>query len=192
VTGEAEPGLFGCVVDDRATLVWVANLASLELHTKQLTVDDPVHPTSMVFDLDPGPPAGVLQCAEVGLELRDVLSELGLDCVVKTSGGKGLHLNVPVAGSTADETKEFARAVGQILERRDPERITTVMRKDLRVGKVFRVSRLRTAVNLDVYNVLNSNSVTLYNHQYGTGSTWLQPQQIVAGRLFKFSAQVDF
>ena len=63
---------------------------------------------------------------------------------------------------------------------------------DLRVGKVFRVSRLRTAVNLDVYNVLNSNSVTLYNHQYGTGSTWLQPQQIVAGRLFKFSAQVDF
>jgi bifunctional non-homologous end joining protein LigD len=137
VTGEAEPGLFGCVVDDRATLVWVANLASLELHTKQLTVDDPVHPTSMVFDLDPGPPAGVLDCAGVALELRDVLTELGLECVVKTSGGKGLHVNVPVRGSTADETKEFARAVGQILERRDPKRVTTVMRKDLRRNKVF-------------------------------------------------------
>jgi bifunctional non-homologous end joining protein LigD len=137
LTGDAEPGLPGCLVDDRATLVWVANLASLELHTKQLTVDDPVHPTSMVFDLDPGPPAGVLQCAEVGLELRDLLAELGLECVVKTSGGKGLHLNVPVRGATADETKEFARAVGQILERRDPTRVTTVMRKDLRRSKVF-------------------------------------------------------
>ena len=137
VTGEAEPGLFGCVVDDRATLVWVANLASLELHTKQLTVDDPVHPTSMVFDLDPGPPAGVLECAEVALELRDLLAELDLECVVKTSGGKGLHLNVPVRGATADETKEFARALGQVLERRDPKRVTTVMRKDLRRNKVF-------------------------------------------------------
>jgi bifunctional non-homologous end joining protein LigD len=117
--------------------VWVANLASLELHTKQLTIDDPVHPTSMVFDLDPGPPAGVLDCARVALELRDVLTELGLECVVKTSGGKGLHLNVPVHGATADETKEFARAVGQILERRDPKRVTTVMRKDLRRNKVF-------------------------------------------------------
>jgi len=136
-TGEAEPGLFGCVVDERATLVWVANLASLELHTKQLTIDDPVHPTSMVFDLDPGSPAGVLECAAVGLELRDLLGELGLECVVKTSGGKGLHLNVPVHGSTADETKEFARALGQILERRDPKRVTTVMRKDLRRNKVF-------------------------------------------------------
>jgi bifunctional non-homologous end joining protein LigD len=137
VTGEAEPDLLGCVVEDRATLVWVANLASLELHTKQLTIDDAVHPTSMVFDLDPGPPAGVLDCARVALELRDVLGELGLECVVKTSGGKGLHLNVPVRGSTADETKEFARALGQILERQDPTRITTVMRKDLRRDKVF-------------------------------------------------------
>src|SRR5262249_53702456 len=109
----------------------------LELHTKQLTVDDSVHPTSMVFDLDPGPPAGVLQCAEVALELRDLLGELGLECVVKTSGGKGIHCNVPVRGATADETKGFARAVGQILERRDPKRVTTVMRKDLRRNKVF-------------------------------------------------------
>jgi bifunctional non-homologous end joining protein LigD len=136
-TGEAEPGLLGCVVDDLATLVWVANLASLELHTKQLTVDDPVRPTSMVFDLDPGPPADVRDCAEVGLELRDLLEELGLESVVKTSGGKGLHMGVPVHGATADETKEFARALGQILERRDPKRVTTVMKKSLRPGKVF-------------------------------------------------------
>lgn len=136
-TGESEPGLMGCVVDDRPTLVWVANLASLELHTKQATVDDPDHPTSMVFDLDPGAPATVLDCAVVALELRDVFDELGLVSVVKTSGGKGLHLGVPVRGATADQTKEFARAIGHILEKRDSLRVTTVMRRDLRAGKVF-------------------------------------------------------
>jgi bifunctional non-homologous end joining protein LigD len=134
---EVEPGLEACVVDDLPTLIWVANLAALELHTKQATVDDPDHPTSLVLDLDPGPPADVLACAEVALDLRDLLADLGLQCVVKTSGGKGLHVGVPVRGATADETKEFARALGMLLERRDPTRVTTSMRKELRRGKVF-------------------------------------------------------
>jgi bifunctional non-homologous end joining protein LigD len=127
-----------CVIDDVATLVWVANLAALELHTLQATVDDPGHPTSMVFDLDPGAPAGMLDCCRVGLDLRDTLERLGLDTVaVKTSGGKGLHLATPVRDATADQTKAFARALGQLLEKHEPERVTTNMAKDQRAGRVF-------------------------------------------------------
>ena len=134
---EVEPGLEACVVDDLPTLVWVANLAALELHTRQATADAPDAPTAIVFDLDPGAPADVLACAEVALELRDLLGDLGLRAVVKTSGGKGLHLGVPIRDATADETKAFARAVGMLLEKRDPGRVTTTMRRELRTGKVF-------------------------------------------------------
>ena len=134
---EVEPGLEACVVDDLPTLVWVANLAALELHTRQATADTPDAPTSMVFDLDPGSPADVLACAAVALELRDLLGDLGLAAVVKTSGGKGMHIGVPIRGATADDTKEFARAIGMLLQKRDPARVTTTMRRELRTGKVF-------------------------------------------------------
>jgi bifunctional non-homologous end joining protein LigD len=130
-------GLEGCVVDDLPTLVWMANLAALELHTHQARVGDPDHPTAIVFDLDPGAPAGVLDCCRVALELRDLLSGLGLASVVKTSGSKGLHLAVPVNGATAEETKDFARALGQLLAKQDPGGVTVVMNRDLRAGKVF-------------------------------------------------------
>ena len=77
--------------------MWLANLAALELHTHQWTIDDPGHPTAMVLDLDPGPPAGVLDCAAVALELRDTARPTSTcERVVKTSGGKGLHLSVPL------------------------------------------------------------------------------------------------
>ena len=134
---ETEPGLEQPVVDDLPTLVWVANLAALELHTRQSTADDPDTPTSVVVDLDPGAPAGVLDCAAVALALRNLLDGLGLIAVVKTSGGKGLHVGIPVAGATSDAAKAFARALGQMLQRRAPERVTIAMRKDLRPGKVF-------------------------------------------------------
>jgi bifunctional non-homologous end joining protein LigD len=136
-TGEAYDGIRSCVVDDVATLVWVANLASLELHTLQARVDDPDHPTSMVLDLDPGERTGVLECGAVALELRELLDGLGLVSVVKTSGGKGLHVAAPVRGATADETKELARALGQLLAKRDPARVTIVMSRDVRRGRVF-------------------------------------------------------
>jgi bifunctional non-homologous end joining protein LigD len=136
-TGEGYPGIESCVVDDVATLVWVANLASLELHTLQARVDDPDHPTSMVLDLDPGERTGVLECCAVALELQELLDGLGLVSVVKTSGGKGLHVAAPVGGATADETKGLARALGQLLAKRDPERVTIVMSKEIRRGRVF-------------------------------------------------------
>jgi bifunctional non-homologous end joining protein LigD len=136
-TGRAEGDLEACVIDDLPSLVWVANLAALELHTHQATVDDPDHPTSLVFDLDPGAPAGMLECCRVALELREMLGHLGLRVVVKTSGSKGLHVAVPIRGATADETKDFARALGRLLATRHPDRVTITMARDQRRGKVF-------------------------------------------------------
>jgi bifunctional non-homologous end joining protein LigD len=136
-TARAEGDLTGCVVDDLPSLVWVANLAALELHTHQATVDDPDHPTSLVLDLDPGAPANVLDCCRVALEVRGLLEQLGLQAMVKTSGSKGLHLAVPVRGATADATKDFARALGQLLATRDPERVTIAMARDQRRGRIF-------------------------------------------------------
>lgn len=130
-------GLVACVVDDAPTLVWMANLAALELHTLQAQVDDPEHPTSMVFDLDPGAPADVLTCCRVALDLRSALEGLGLVSVIKTSGSKGLHLAVPVRGATADDTKAFARGLGQLLAKQEPDRVTVVMNKDARPNRVF-------------------------------------------------------
>lgn len=136
-TGAVQEDLVACVIDDVATLVWVANLAALELHTLQATVDDPLHPTSLVLDLDPGAPAGILDCCRLALEVRDQLQRLGLTAVVKTSGGKGLHLAMPVRGATADETKGFARSLGESLANADPKRVTIVMAKEARRGRVF-------------------------------------------------------
>jgi len=136
-TGQVDPGLVACVVDDAATLVWMANLAALELHTLQARVADPDHPTSMVFDLDPGPPADVLACARVALELQSTLTSLGLRSVAKTSGSKGLHLAVPVRGATADETKAVALGLGQLLAKRAPDRVTVNMAKEQRPNRVF-------------------------------------------------------
>jgi bifunctional non-homologous end joining protein LigD len=129
----------GCVIEELAALIWLANLAALELHTHQWTVADPWHPTAVVLDLDPGAPATVLDCGRVALELRDILDQLGLEVVVKTSGGKGLHLSIPLntGVATHDETKRFALALGQVLEARDPKRVTVDMAKAKRPNRVF-------------------------------------------------------
>ena len=136
---EATGGTRGCVVSDVPTLVWLANLAALELHTHQWTMDAPDHPTAMVLDLDPGEPATIVDCCRVALELRETLEQFDLECVVKTSGGKGLHLSLPLVGSkaTATDTKQFALALGQLLEQRDPKHVLVDMTRAKRAGKVF-------------------------------------------------------
>lgn len=136
---EATGGTKGCIVDDVPTLVWLANLAALELHTHQWTLADPAHPTAMVIDLDPGEPATIIDCCRVAVDLRDTLAQLDLQCVVKTSGGMGLHLSVPIHGSEAsdDDTKQFALALGQLLESRDPKRVLVDMTRAKRPGKVL-------------------------------------------------------
>jgi bifunctional non-homologous end joining protein LigD len=127
-----------CLANDLPTLVWLANLADLELHTSLSRAEDVLRPTMMVFDLDPGPPAAVLQCAEVALELRRMLGAVGLESYPKTSGSKGLQIYVPLNGEvTYDDTKPFARAVARLLEKERPKLVVSTMKKEVRGGKVF-------------------------------------------------------
>jgi bifunctional non-homologous end joining protein LigD len=127
-----------CLANDLPTLVWTANLADLELHTSLSLAKDIKRPTMMVFDLDPGAPAAILECAEVGLWLRELLDRLGLQSFAKTSGSKGLQVYVPLNRKTTyDETKPLAHAAARLLEKREPERVVSSMKKSLRKGKVF-------------------------------------------------------
>lgn len=140
VPGEEEgTGNHHCVMADQASLVWAANLAALELHVPLGKVSAQARPTVMVFDLDPGPPAALLDCVELAMDLRGMLDDVGLKCHVKTSGNKGLHLYVPLNTPAVafEQTKDFARAVARIFERRHPDRVTTSMSKAQRTGKVF-------------------------------------------------------
>jgi bifunctional non-homologous end joining protein LigD len=129
------------VVDSKATLVWTANQAGLELHASLSCAEKLDQPTMVVFDLDPGPPADITQCCEVALLLREVFDHLGLQAFPKTSGSKGMQvyvpLNTPVSYEGDGGTKPFALALAQLLERQHPELVVSNMAKDLRTGKVF-------------------------------------------------------
>jgi bifunctional non-homologous end joining protein LigD len=129
-----------CVCDDLPTLVWLANLADLELHPSLSLADDIERPTVMAFDLDPGPPAGIEECCEVAFHLRDALLRLGLESFAKTSGSKGIQVYVPlnVEGVDYDHgTKLLSQALARHLEAEHPDLIVSQQRKDLRRGKVL-------------------------------------------------------
>lgn len=127
-----------CLIQDLPSLVWAANLADLELHTSLSLGKDIMRPTMMVFDLDPGPPADIVLCCQVGLWLREMFQEFGLEAFPKTSGSKGLQVYIPLnTPVTYDITKPFAHAVARVLEDRHPQLIVSDMKKTLRVGKVF-------------------------------------------------------
>jgi bifunctional non-homologous end joining protein LigD len=119
--------------------VWAANLAALELHAPMARGGDIETPTMVVFDLDPGAPADINDCAEVGLWIRDTLDGLGLQCFAKTSGSKGMQVYVPVNHPplTHEQASGFALAVAQAMEKHHGDRVLSNMRKDLRKGKVF-------------------------------------------------------
>jgi bifunctional non-homologous end joining protein LigD len=137
-SGRNEGEIDYCVCDDRATLIWVAQLASLELHPSLSRAKEIERPTVLAFDLDPGPPATILECCTVGLRLRDLFADLGLESFPKTSGSKGLQVYVPLnVKVTYDDTKPFAHAVAQVLEQADPDLIVSRMAKNLRKGKVL-------------------------------------------------------
>ena len=127
-----------CLAQDLPTLVWAANLADLELHTSLAKKDDVARPTMMVFDLDPGAPADIVQCCQVGLWLRDLLAKMKLKSFAKTSGSKGLQVNVPLNTSvTFDQTKDLSRALARHLEGEHGNLVTSNMSKSVRKGKVF-------------------------------------------------------
>jgi bifunctional non-homologous end joining protein LigD len=127
-----------CLVQDLPTLVWAANLADLELHTSLARKQNIARPTMMVFDLDPGPPANIVQCSEVGIWLRDLLAKMGMKSFAKTSGSKGLQVYVPLnTTATFDQTKELAHEIARHLERKNPKLVLSEMSRALRKGKVF-------------------------------------------------------
>jgi len=127
-----------CLANDLPTLVWAANLADLELHTSLSRKRDVARPTMMVFDLDPGPPADIVQCCQVGLWLRDLLAQVKLKSFAKTSGSKGLQVYVPLNSPvTYDDTKRLSRALAEHLEREHVDLVVSKMLKSLRGGKVL-------------------------------------------------------
>jgi bifunctional non-homologous end joining protein LigD len=127
-----------CLAQDLPTLVWAANLADLELHTSLSRKNNIERPTMMVFDLDPGAPADIVQCCQVGLWLRDLLDKMKLKSFAKTSGSKGLQVYVPLnTAVTYDQTKDLSRALAQHLEGEHADLVTSNMLKAVRKGKVF-------------------------------------------------------
>jgi bifunctional non-homologous end joining protein LigD len=128
-----------CLANDLETLMWVENLASLELHVPLARASSPETPDAIVFDLDPGHPADILDCARVALILKDLLGHLRLTGYVKTSGKKGLHVYVPLnrPETTFEDTKKFSKAVAEIMQKNYPDLVTAKMAKEYRQGRVF-------------------------------------------------------
>src|SRR5438445_10800300 len=126
-----------CLAQDLPTLVWAANLADLELPTSLAKKKDVARPTLMVFDLDPGPPADIVQCCQVGLWLKEVFDRLGVKSFPKTSGSKGLQVYVPLNTPVSyEQTKPFAHGVARLLEEQHVDLVVSDMKKSLRTGKV--------------------------------------------------------
>jgi bifunctional non-homologous end joining protein LigD len=169
-----------CLADDLPTLVWLANLADLELHTSLALAEDYGSPTVIAFDLDPGPPATIVECAEVALELRMIFEHLRMEAFPKTSGSKGMQVYVPLNTPTAyDVTRPFARGLAELLERRLPELVVSDMKKSLRRGKVFvdwsQNTSFKTTVN--VYSLRARPQPTV-----STPLLWEEVEAVTASR----------
>jgi bifunctional non-homologous end joining protein LigD len=128
-----------CVCDGRPTLVWMAQLAAIELHPSLSLGRAPTRPTVLAFDLDPGPPADIVDCCRVALRLRDMFGHFGVESFPKTSGSKGMQVYIPLNSKKVnyDMTKPFAKAIAQLLEKQTPDLVVSKMKKVERGGKVF-------------------------------------------------------
>jgi bifunctional non-homologous end joining protein LigD len=137
--GDRRGGIEYCCITETAAMVWAANMAAIEIHAPMALARDLDEPQAVVFDFDPGAPAGIVDCCEVAVAVRGVLEAVGLQGWCKTSGSKGLQLYVPLntRGVTHDGAADFALAVGQVVERQMPGRVTTVMAKAQRPGRIF-------------------------------------------------------
>jgi bifunctional non-homologous end joining protein LigD len=128
-----------CVCEDLPTLVWMAQLAAIELHPSLSLGRKHEQPTVLAFDLDPGPPAEIIDCCRVAVRLREVLEHFGVECFAKTSGSKGMQIYVPLNTRTSyEETRPFAQAIAQLLQKQTPDLVIAKMgKKTHRKGKVF-------------------------------------------------------
>jgi bifunctional non-homologous end joining protein LigD len=152
-SGRNEGDIDYCLCEDLPTIVWLANLADLELHTPLARAPAMEQPTLIAFDLDPGPPATIAECARVALELRSSFEYFGLQAFAKTSGSKGMQVYLPLNTPVGyEQTRAFSRGLAQVLERRAPERVVSDMAKAKRAGKVFvdwsQNDRHKTTVNV--------------------------------------------
>jgi bifunctional non-homologous end joining protein LigD len=137
--GDRDGGIDYCRIEEPAAMVWAANMAAIEIHAPMALAADLDTPRTLVFDFDPGPKTSIVDCCAVAIGIRDVLDAVGLVGWCKTSGSKGLQMYVPLntPGVTHEAAADFALAVGQVMERQMPGRVTTVMAKAERPGKVF-------------------------------------------------------
>jgi len=127
-----------CAMNSLPALVWAANLADLELHTFLHKAPAITRPTAIAFDLDPGQPADIIQCCEVGMHIKAIFDAFGLESFPKTSGSKGLQVYVPLNSPvTYERTKAFAKGIAELLEHQFPKLVVSQMKKALRTGKVF-------------------------------------------------------
>lgn len=128
-----------CVCDGLPTLIWMAQLAAVELHPSLSKSRAPKRPTVLAFDLDPGPPADIVDCCRVALRLRDMFGHFGVEAFPKTSGSKGMQVYVPLNRKDVsyDDTKPFAKGIAQLLEKQTPDEVVSKMKKVEREGKVF-------------------------------------------------------
>jgi bifunctional non-homologous end joining protein LigD len=127
-----------CLCEDLPTLVWLAQLATIEIHPSLSQAKRMASPTVIAFDLDPGPPATIVECCRVGLRVRELFASFDLECFAKTTGSKGLQVYAPLNGrATYETTKPFAQAIARLLEKQTPDEVVSKMSKDLRRGKVF-------------------------------------------------------
>jgi bifunctional non-homologous end joining protein LigD len=168
-----------CVLDEPAALVWSANLAALELHAPMALAADLDTPRAVVFDFDPGAPAATKECAQAALDVAEVLEAAGLEGWCKTSGSKGIQLYVPVNGPcTHEQAGNFAFAVGQLLERQQPDRYTTTMTKAVRPGKIF----IDWSQNVRHKTTIAPYSLRAREHPtVSTPVTWDEIRQTAAG-----------
>ena len=170
-----------CRFDEPAALVWAANMAALELHVPMAAAVDLDTPRAVVFDFDPGEPATIVECCQIAVLVAEVLEALNLRSVPKTSGSKGLQVYVPLNSPTShQDAADFALAVGQLLERQHPDRITTTMAKAVRAGKIFidwsQNARFKTTIG--VYSLRARPAPTV-----STPVTWDEVASCATGRV---------
>src|SRR5207253_8933151 len=127
-----------CIAHDVPTLVWLAQIATLEFHTSLSMAKNLPQPRTLVFDLDPGPPATIVECCRIGLMLRDLFAEHGLESCAKTSGSKGLQLYVPLNTKVDyNQTKVVSKGLAQYFEEKHPDLAVHKQLKELRTGRVL-------------------------------------------------------
>ena len=180
VHGRRGDALEYCVIEEPGTLAWLANLGTIEFHPHLWRIDEPASPTAVVFDLDPGPPAGIADAATVALAIGERLRDQGLESMVKTSGSLGLHVVTPLApGATFEETKAYARTMAERLATERPHLAVARSDRSARAGRVY-IDWIQNDRNRQLVAPYSPRAMPI--PQVSTPVTWDEVEGIAAGR----------